>query len=128
MNSADFRKELLKIMPGYSWTVHKTGNPLRMTATGIQSSGFNRLSTLQVTRIEGDGWGLSYEVKSAPHGTKSEWAHTNRDRTLARALRGLQDYYQAMSNTYRGLAARLQEGRAEVRNNPAGEASAVQHG
>lgn len=111
MNSADFRKELVKIMPGYNWTVHRTSNPQRITATGIQSSGFNRLSTLEVTRIEGDSRGLSYEVRSAPHGTKSPWAHTNRDRTLARALRGLQDHYEATANTYRSLAARLQEGR-----------------
>lgn len=55
MKSAEFRKELLKIMPGYSWTVHKTSNPERLTATGIQSSGFNRLSTLQVTRTDKGG-------------------------------------------------------------------------
>ena len=112
MSAADFRKELVKIMPGYSWTIHMVSNPRRITATGIQSSGFNRLSTLQVTRIEGDGWGLSYEAKSAPHGTKSPWAHTNRDRTLARALRGLQDHYERTANTYHQLAARLQNGRA----------------
>lgn len=110
--STDFRADLVKIMPGYSWTVHKSTNPQRITATGIQSSGFNRLSTLQVTRIEGDGWGLSYEAKSASHGTKSPWVHTNRDRTLARALRGLRDHYTAMANTYSSLAARLQAGRS----------------
>ena len=110
--STDFRADLVKIMPGYSWTVHKSTNPQRITATGIQSSGSNRLSTVQVTRIEGDGWGLSYEVKSASHGTKSPWVHTNRDRTLARALRGLQDHYTATANTYSSLAARLQAGRS----------------
>lgn len=106
-----FRRELVQVMPGYKWTVHKTKNTLRISATGIQSSDFNRLSTLEVTRIEGDASGLSYEVKSAPHGTKSAWAHTNRDTTLRRALRGLQDHYVAKANTYRQLAQRLQYGR-----------------
>lgn len=110
--ATDFRKDLLKIMPGYNWTVHKTDNPLRITATGIQSSGFNRLSTVQVTRIEGDSWGLSYVVKSASHGTKAPWISENRDRTLARAFRGLQDHYECKANTYRKLAASLQAGRA----------------
>lgn len=111
--TAEFRKELVKIMPGYSWTIHKTSNPERITATGIQSSGFNRLSTVQVTRIENDAdWrGLIYEVKSAGFGTKSPWKHTHKDRTLARALRGLQDHYERTANDYRGLAASLQRGR-----------------
>lgn len=111
--ATDFRAELVKIMPGYSWTIHKTTNPQRLTATGIQSSGFNRLSTVQVVRAEHDPamGGPSYEAKSAPHGTKSPWAHTNKDRTLARALRGLQQHYEAQAGHYRSLSARLQEGR-----------------
>lgn len=111
--ATDFRKELIKIMPGYSWTIHKTSNPERITATGIQSSGFNRLSTVQVTRIENDAiWrGLAYEVKSSCFGTKSPWRHTYKDRTLARALRGLQDHYETTANTYHCLAASLQKGR-----------------
>ena len=111
--ATDFRAELVKIMPGYSWTVHKASNAQRLTATGIQSSGFNRLSTVQVVWVEHDkAWGGPvYEVKSAPHGTKSPWAHTVTDRTLARAFRGLQDHYEHTANTYRSLAARLQEGR-----------------
>ena len=45
-----FRAALVKIMPGYNWTIHRvpTG-ATTIVATGIQSSGFNRLSTLQVT-------------------------------------------------------------------------------
>ncbi len=72
MKVAEFRKELLKVMPGYKWTVHKTSNAERLMATGTQSSGFNRLSTLHVTRAD-NGSGPWYEVKSAPHGTKSPW-------------------------------------------------------
>ena len=112
MNTAEFRKELTKLMPGYSWTVHKGNNPQRITATGIRSSGFNRLSTLQVTRKEDDSWGVLYEAKSAGHGTKSPWVSSNQDRTLARALRGLQRHYEMTANTYRSLAAALQKGRA----------------
>lgn len=111
MNSAEFRKELLKLMPGYAWTVHKTANPEGyQSATGIQSSGFNRLSTLKVIRTEktGQPW---YEVKSAPHGTKSPWAHTASDRTLARALRELQTHYERQVSHFHVLACRLQAGR-----------------
>ena len=63
MNSNEFRAELVKIMPGYSWTVRRDPAWLRkavpapeglnvLTATGTQSSGSNRLSTLEVTRRE----------------------------------------------------------------------------
>lgn len=119
MNSAEFHKELTKIMPGYNWTVHKASTPERLTATGIQSSGFNRLSTLQVKRVE-DGRGVSYEAKSAGHGTKSPWMHISRDGTLARALRGLQAHYEATANTHRALTAALQRGRTaqETREAP----------
>lgn len=115
MNSAEFRKELLKIMPGYNWTVHKTSNPERLTATGIQSSGFNRLSTLQVTREErrGSRW---YSVRSAPHGTKSPWAAEIGNVTLVRALRDLQTHYQRQAANFRALAERLEIGRAEAQS------------
>ena len=116
MNSAEFRKELLKIMPGYRWTVHKTSNQKRLTATGIQSSGFNRLSTLQVTRTD-KGGGPLYEVRSAPHGTKSPWAAEFGNVTLARALRDLQTHYQRQAANYRALAERLEKGRATAQSN-----------
>ena len=110
--AAKFRDELVKIMPGYQWTTHrpssKTGAYLE--ATGIQSSGFNRLSTLAVTRRERDGV-VEYEVKSAGFGKRAPWLHTNRDSTLARALRGLQQHYETMANTYRGHASYLQSAR-----------------
>lgn len=122
MNSADFRKELMKIMPGYSWTVHKQSkySTNHLYATGIQSSGFNRLSTLMVTRAEQNDGRVWYEVKSAPHGTKTPWAHETGDLTLARALRNLQKHYEQQSAHFRALADSLENGRratAEVPSN-----------
>lgn len=112
MNSIDFRKELMKVMPGYNWTVHKPSkyNPDLLEATGIQSSGFNRLSTLSVARSEENGI-VTYEVKSSGFGAKARWMHTATDGTLARALRELQSYYQTQANDFRVLADRLQTGR-----------------
>lgn len=114
MNTNEFRAELLKIMPGYNWTVHKPSKYLSageyLDATGTQSSGFNRLSTLSVIRREKDG-AVTYEAKSAGYGTRARWLHTHKDGTLARALRGLQDHYEAVSNTYRSHAASLAKGR-----------------
>lgn len=114
MKAADFRKELVKIMPGYKWTVHKSHCPDKyLSATGIQSSGSNRLSTLHVERREdyaGSRHPL-YEVKSAGYGTKSPWMHKAVGRSLARALRDLQDHYKAKAATYRSLESDLQTGR-----------------
>lgn len=100
MNSTEFRKELMKIMPGYKWTVH-TGIGLEgfLSATGIQSAGFNRLSTLQVYRRDGD-CRVEYEVKSSGFGKNSPWLSTYTDGTLARALRGLQNHYRYMASLY----------------------------
>lgn len=123
MTSNDFRAELMKIMPGYSWTVHKSLKsrlpaeirndlPDVLTATGTQSSGSNRLSTLEVTR-RADGGQVTYTAKSAGYGTKARWLHKSTCGTLARALRGLQDHYEAMSRTYRSHASALELGRKE---------------
>lgn len=107
----NFRAELVKIMPGYKWTVHRADKgATRLEATGIQSSGFNRLSTLRIERrIERDRpW---YKAKSAGFGLRAKWLHENGDVSLAKALRGLQEHYERMANNYRGHAARLQDGR-----------------
>jgi hypothetical protein len=109
----DFRAELVKIMPGYSWTVHQSSNAAFLKATGIQSSGSNRLSTLSVVRSERDGK-VTYVSKSAGYGTRAKWLHTNIDGTLARSLRGLQDHYQAIANTYRSHAKALENARCAV--------------
>lgn len=114
MNTADFRKELVKIMPGYKWTVHKSNCPDKyLSATGTQSSGSNRLSTLHVERREdyaGSGH-PRYEAKSAGYGAKSPWMHTSSGRTLAQALRSLQQHYERQASTYYGLAGDLKVGR-----------------
>jgi len=108
-----FRAELVEIMPGYKWTVHRASKgAVRLVATGTQSSGFNRLSTLRVERtiVRERPW---YTAKSAGFGTRATFLHENGDVTLARALRGLQEHYERVANTYRGHAARLQAGRTE---------------
>lgn len=115
MNSNEFRKELVKIMPGYNWTVHQTTAAGCMEATGIQSSGFNRLSTLSVSRREREGK-VGYEAKSAGFGLHAKWMHTNADGTLARALRGLQNHYETQANSYRAHAEYLKKGRGQSPN------------
>jgi len=115
MTPKGFRAELVKIMPGYSWTVHRTSNDALLKATGTQSSGFNRLSTLVVERRDnyagrGFPW---YTVTSAGFGLRAPFLGENQDRTLARALRGLQDYYEAKSATYAGHARALQSARQQ---------------
>jgi len=110
MKTPEFRKELLKIMPGYSWTVHRPSKFIKtyLLATGIQASGFNRLSTLQIIRREKSDGTVEYEAKSSGYGRRAPWLSVYTGRTLARALRGLQDYYEAMSNEYRSHARALE--------------------
>ena len=114
MNSTDFRKELVKIMPGYDWTVHKSGHPeIYLEATGIQTSGFNRLSTLRVVRREKDGV-ARYEVMSSGFSKRAPWLSTAQDGTLARALRSLQNHYENVGRNYLGHARDLQSARQKV--------------
>lgn len=112
MNSTEFRVELVKIMPGYDWTVHKplSKDATYFCATGIQTSGFNRLSTLEVMRRDKSGV-VEYEVKSSGFGKRSPWLSTSKDGTLARALRNLQSHYEAVGRNYLGHAQDLQNGR-----------------
>jgi hypothetical protein len=110
MSASEFRAELEKLMPGYQWTVHRSTFPGFVQATGSQSSGSNRLSTLNVQRRDEEGK-VSYEVRSAGYGLKAKWLHTTEGPTLARALRKLQDHYEAVAATYRSHAQALQKGR-----------------
>lgn len=115
MKPAEFRAALNKIMPGYKWTVHTSSTQGRvLLATGTQSSGSNRLSTLQVERRDNyAGSGKPrFEVKSAGYGKRAPWLHTANGETLARALRNLQDHYQSMAAMYGSHASDLQAGRA----------------
>lgn len=114
MNASEFRAELVKIMPGYSWTVHKSHAPEHyLLATGTQSSGSNRLSTLQVERR--DNYAASgkprYEVKSAGYGKRAPWLSLAQAQTLAKALRCLQDHYESMASTYSRHAHDMNFGR-----------------
>lgn len=112
MTTSEFRAELLRIMPGYSWRVLKSSSNAYLEATGTKSSGSNRLSTLCVVRIERPGGRPSYVSKSSGYGVRAPWLHTNTDSTLARSLRGLQDHYQQKAATYSRHAADLQTARA----------------
>lgn len=112
-----FREELNKIMPGYKWTVHKNRLPKDwpleyLIATGTQSSGFNRLSTLSVDLRVRDGKKV-YQVKSAGYGLRANWLATNSDETLARALRGLQNHYKHKADNYRCHEQALEKGRSQ---------------
>ena len=119
MTAADFRKELVKTMPGYDWTVHKSSNPEGyLSATGIQSSGFNRLSTLEVVRRDRNG-NVWYEVKFSGYGKKSPWVSTHENGTLARALRDMQTHYENVAASYRGYANTLQRARKKAIEIPA---------
>lgn len=106
----EFRADLLKIMPGYTWVIRRSNSIDRIKAEGSQSSGSNRLSTLVVVRMERDG-GVVYEAKSAGFGGWAQFLHTNTDRTLASALRGLQAHYERVAANYRSHAEALQKGR-----------------
>jgi hypothetical protein len=109
--TAAFRSQLKKLMPGYDWTIHKALEGTRiLTATGTQSSGFNRLSTLEVVcRIEAHGeW---FTVRSAGYGRRAPWLAQVSDATLARALRGLQDHYRREAARYQGHEEALAKGR-----------------
>ena len=113
-----FRKELVKIMPGYTWTIRRTKrfytpDSKYLEAEGIQSSGFNRLSTLEVIRREKDG-GVMYDVRSSGFGKRAPWLATYSDVTLARALRGLQAHYDENAHIYSKHASDLEAGRKSV--------------
>lgn len=109
-SAKDFRAELVKLMPGYSWTVRRSSSVDYVQATGIQSSGSNRLSTLSVVRTNREGK-VEYVSRSAGYGTRARWLHTYSDGTLARSLRGLQDHYEQTANTYHGHARALANAR-----------------
>lgn len=102
-------------MPGYKWTVHKAEEPEKfIEATGVKTAGFNRTSTLSVVRRQTDKFGekgTEYTVKSSGYGAKASWLATNKDKTLARALRGLQNIYEHMASQYNSHAEALESAR-----------------
>jgi hypothetical protein len=114
--AAKFREELVKIMPGYNWTVHKSITVGYLEATGIQTSGYNRLSTLHVARRENIGRivGVNYEVKSSGSGLRSPWLATCEGSTLAQALRSLQSHYENVAANYGCHGRYLQNARKKA--------------
>ena len=111
MDANALRAKLIKIMPGYSWTVHRTlRGTMNIVATGTQSNGLNRTSTLEVTYapVKNGEW---FKVRSAGYGRRAAWLQEYSDATLARALRGLQNSYRHMESVYRGHASALEAGR-----------------
>ena len=119
MDATYFRKAIVKIMPGYSWTVHRVPKgATKIVATGTQSSGLNRLSTLEVTYAPDDK-GDWFKARSAGYGRRAPWLYEDGDTTLARALRGLQDYYRHMEGLYRCHACALEAGRKKGPEAPA---------
>ncbi len=89
------RASLKNLLPGYKWTVHKPS--VDLTATGIQSSGFNRCSTLEVVARAGTPW---FEARIAGFGKRAKWLHVGCGCTLAKAIRGLQDGLQNEGQIY----------------------------
>lgn len=122
LKPADFRKELVKLMPGYDWTTHKSTAPeIMIEATGIKSSGFNRLSTLHVVKRKSPEGETNYRVRSSGFGKKAPWLHSATDRTLARALRRLQSHYEEQAALYSGHACALQSAHPTKQSKSRGE-------
>lgn len=109
--SKAFREQLKKLLPGYDWTVHQSRNSRYMTATGIQTSGFNRLSTLKVEREQKGNEELWCKVSGYGYGLRSPKMGTGTGSTLAQAMRSLQDYYESTAGKYRGLANSMAQAR-----------------
>lgn len=104
-------KDLKKIMPGYKWTVHRALSDSNIEATGVQSSGFNRLSTLNVIRSQSESGAVFYTVRSSGFGKRSPWLATKTGYTLAQALRNLQGFYEREASNYFSHAGALKVGR-----------------
>lgn len=127
MNTNEFRNEVTKIMPGYTWTVKK---PYRfknetatgfayMEATGIQIAGFNRMSTLKVERRVDDDGSIVYKGYISGYGKGTPPAMWAKAGTLARALRRLQDQCDAQRVEYATCVGALEKGRlATLKKNP----------
>ena len=105
--AADFRNELKKLLPGYNWTVHK-GTSSEFQASGIQSAGFNRLSTIEVNRFKTTAW---YKTFGYGYGTRVNSLGTSSGATLAQAIRSLQEGLENMGSKLLGLAGSIEAAR-----------------
>ena len=111
-----FRDELKKVLPGYKWTVHKQICNDFITATGIQSAGMARTSTIKITRRDRDNI-VSYSAKSAGYSCNAEWLGDCTRSTLKQALRSLQDYYEHQASKYSSHAFAIKSGRLKTDKN-----------
>ncbi|TKD50563.1 hypothetical protein [Sphingomonas baiyangensis] len=106
-----FRAELTKAMPGYQWTVHRAPkDAVQLRATGIKTSGFNRISTLCVDRTTARGFPW-YSARCAGFGTRAPFLGEYSDGTLLRTLSGLQRYFEQKANTYAAHARQIKSAR-----------------
>lgn len=106
------RKDLEKILPGYKWTASRHASPDFQTATGIQSSGFNRLSTLVVVRrCRPHSY---YEITGYGYGTRGAEMGRVAGLTVVQAVRELQTHYERMSGKYAALERALAEARKQT--------------
>ncbi|ACL06285.1 hypothetical protein Dalk_4607 [Desulfatibacillum aliphaticivorans] len=118
MTRKEFREELKKLLPGYKWTVHQPSPFTKkeeindwMEATGSISSGSNRISTMVVTRSDKDNR-VKYIAQSSGFGFRGGESVLP-EKTLARAVRALQDLYEHKANLYHTLAMDIQYARPE---------------
>lgn len=101
------RDALKKLMPGFSWTVHKQRWPdSPLIATGIQSSGSNRTATVEVSLVN-----KFFTVRGAGYGAQSPWTGKGAGTTLAQAFRSLQQHYEKTARDYAAMAEKLQNAR-----------------
>lgn len=107
----EFRKELVKLMPGFKWTIHRSISGKILNASGIQSSGFNRIATIKVSWWKDGKW---YEVAGSGYGPHSAEMGRSSGSSLAQALRGLQDHYRNMAGKYSALESGMAEARKIV--------------
>ena len=114
INQKEFRKELLKTMPGYSWAIHKSYDPRNyLYATGTQSSGFNRTSTMYVL-VRRNHDEIEYETEISGYGTRAVREEPSKGPTLSIAFRGLQDYLGKRAAHYEHLHTSLVHGRNKL--------------
>lgn len=120
MNSSEFRKELTKHLPGFRWTVHTTHavpHHRYLVATGIVSSGFNRVATLSIERrlVEraksAGAADVEYQVRIAGYGKNAPWITDAHGGTLARAVRSLQQICEYEAGKFGSAASFLKAGR-----------------
>ena len=111
ITATQFRKELKKIMPGYKWTIHRLYGNSKLTATGIQTSGLNRLSTLEVAVFKTAKGEIGYKSKSSCTRKNAAWLSEQEGQTLVQSLRNLQNHYKCVGGNYLRHAADLQGAR-----------------